>query len=234
MLKIATFAGASGVGKTTLCKALELKHPESVTYHKTSVSEVANALGLDINNIGSVQNRMELQNALLLQFKHRIARLRDRCHAPGLENSWALLDRSFIDLILYTLACPYVYINKDPEVQQWVKDYVETCVIAQIEQVDLAVLIQPGIEVGQVSSPDEPGKQSFSRSHAAQLMSNAILKGLFSSTAIVTNNARPLVIPDDMVSLDERVGAISGVITAAMTNQSAARFASRQAVSAAH
>lgn len=227
MIKVATITGAQGVGKTTLCLAVEAAEPASVTFYPTNVSKVADNLEINVKDAGSVERRMELQDALLLKFKHHIIRLKERMAEMG--DHWLLLDRGFVDLIAYALIDPYIQASNDPKVQEWVENYIESCLVYQLDLIDLHVMVQPGIAIQEAE-----GKQSYFRNVASQTLFNNLIKGIYSGEVFSSNGVRPMLFPENMTNLEERVAAMKRCFKVAELNVGHIRDARAHAISASH
>lgn len=120
--------GISGIhrsGKTSLAKGelapnndkFLLHGFKSLNYVDLKTANLADSLGLVSAKHMSVEDRMLFQDALFKQYLYLLSRRKDQ---------WCT-DRTFLDLIAYTLSDP----NVEKVDAKWLEGYVKKCVTAQ-------------------------------------------------------------------------------------------------------
>ncbi len=175
--------GASRTGKTTLAR--RLAEDFNFTFHQTSISESAKAIGIDPVAPMSLRQRVMLQQHLLIDFVGQV----EQIEGP------VIVDRTPIDMAGYLLAEFHMqsHLTTDEELQQQVVEYVDTCVTVMNSRFLAAMICRPlpHYEVVPTSSPYNP---------AFQLHSQLVMEGL-----ALRVNRRCKIVHYDSTDFDERV-----------------------------
>lgn len=136
--------GAHRVGKTTLCTHMEEIHPE-VKFARVSVSQVFKDRGVDLRNITSLEQRIELQEAVFDYYTGLVERIvRESQDYPVI-----LFDRTPLDLVAYTIAdiTGHNCQTLDGRTSDRYLTYVNRCLDYTFEKFSSVTRVQPGIQI---------------------------------------------------------------------------------------
>lgn len=183
-------AGAHRTGKTTLAQAFALR--SDIPFVRTSASEVFELLGKDPKADYCIESRIVIQEAILYAFERQYA------HAAGQSAVW-VSDRTPIDLASYMLAdVQRATLAGQPELAQYVVNYVKRCIESTNKWFATVVLVQPGIPL--VEAVGKAGACAANIEHI-----NLIQAGLLLSENLSCGH---YMIPRQFTLLEDRLQAL--------------------------
>jgi nicotinamide riboside kinase len=180
--------GAERTGKTTLAKAFA--EASNIPFQPFNTSDIIVEMGLDITKPIDVVTRINLQERIL---KKHLAEIRD---SPAM----CITDRSTIDFAAYLITS--IGNNCPEEYQDWVLDYVDTCIKHANNSYFGVIVVQPGIEY--VEAENKPLK-SKTRQELFNMTCMALVNDVrFASPAFY--------IKKDNLILTDRVASVGNIL----------------------
>lgn len=178
-------AGAHRTGKTSICEQLAEKNP--FPFVRTSARELADRLGFDVNNPGTMEERLEFQEQLLLAFEETYAA----------QTGVFFADRTPYDMAAYMLSEVQTG-EVDPALDMRINAYIEKCIEMANRYFGIICVIQPGIRF-----VHEPGTPTFNVGYQEKL--NALMIG----TAYSTFRRQLFVLDRTVTDLQRRVEIVA-------------------------
>lgn len=151
-------SGAHRTGKTSICQRLSEKNP--IPFLRTSAKAAAEEYGFDVNNPGSLADRLGWQEFLLTRFEEQYAT----------QDGLFFADRTPLDMAAYMMA-DVTAGEIDPEIDKRIDSYVSRCLAMTDRFFAAVVIIQPGIAHVPVDGSPAPNR-------AYQEKLNALMLGL--------------------------------------------------------
>jgi hypothetical protein len=201
-------SGSHRVGKTTL--AQKFAQESEILFLQTSASAVFKAAGLDPAGPMTLQERIGVQEAMLMVF--------ERLYAEGAKQSKLglfITDRTPIDLATYLMA--EVQQNStqglEDEMVNFAVGYVHRCIQATNRWFSTVVILQPGIQVVEAE-----GKARGCPLFMEHL--NSLMLGLAADERLLCKH---YFIPRKYVLLDDRLNALKHAVSAAIDSHAVQR-----------
>jgi hypothetical protein len=182
--------GAHRTGKTTVCKVLS--ETNGFPFLKSSTTEIAKDLGIDLSKPISLKHRCEFQTAVLGVFSKVYEK-----HGRGIF----VCDRTPLDLAAYLLADVPTEHN-DPATDEFIQDYVGKCFEVTNRHFATITLVQPGI-----AYVAEPGKPLPSASYQEKIA--ALISGLCADERL---HVRVCRLPKSTTGLVDRVNFVAKAV----------------------
>lgn len=186
---------------------------------RTSATEVFNALDKDPKVDYPIEERMAIQESLLLAFAAQFA----QAHAAS--NIW-ISDRTPIDLASYLIADVQrgTFDGKAYQLPDMVNDYVRRCILTTNKWFATVVLVQPGIK-----TVEAIGKAQACSAYMEHL--NLVQIGLMMDEGLT---ARHYMIPRRYTGLEDRVEAVKHAMLHGYRRESAEQQSHLEAGASLH
>lgn len=179
--------GAHRTGKTTVCKLIS--DANGFPFLKSSTTEVAKTMGIDLSKPISLKRRCEFQTAVLNVFSTVYEKM-----GRGIF----VCDRTPLDLAAYLLADVPTELN-DPATSEFISDYVAKCIEVTNRHFATVALVQPAI-----AYVEEPGKPLPSSAYQEKIA--ALIAGLCADERL---HVRVCRIPKATTDIRERVNFVT-------------------------
>jgi predicted ATPase len=203
--------GSHRVGKTTLARAFA--EAANIAFLQTGVSEVFALLGKDPSAVYPVEERLAIQEAILLALEQQYA------HASAATPVF-IADRCPLDLAAYMVAdVQRNTLAGEPALAAMVNDYVRRCIESTNRWFATVLLVQPGIALVEAS-----GKALACPAYIEHL--NLTLGGLLVDERLHT---RHYLIPRRFIKLEQRVACVRNAVAHAVTVTEKLHSQSKQA-----